>query len=388
MACKNRLFEDSSVIFQILKSSNPQILNNKNMTFYPLQVKEICRETSDCVSVAFEVPPQYSDVFAFKQGQYLTLRTDIEGEEVRRSYSICSAPDDNELRVAIKQVEDGKFSTYANHQLKQGDTLEVMPPMGHFYTPLSPDVSGLNNISDGKNYVFFAAGSGITPVISNIKAILKTEPRSQCTLFYGNQRVSSIIFKEEIEALKNKYLGRFQVFNILSRESMESDLLHGRLDKTKITHFIEKIPFILRGGDFFACGPVEMIEAVREVLTQKGIDEKKIHFELFNAPKGASKKVIKSAVESHAFIKLDGLTIEVPIEKGQNILDAAQLSGADMPYACKSGVCCTCRAKLIEGEIEMQVNYSLTKQEIEQGFILTCQAVPKTAKVFVDFDIK
>lgn len=351
------------------------------MTFYPLQVKDIRQETSDCVSVAFVIPPQYKDVFAFQQGQYLTLRTHIEGEEVRRSYSICTAPQDNDLRVAIKQVENGKFSTYANCLLKKGDTLEAMPPMGNFYTPLS--------ISNVKSYVFFAAGSGITPVISNIKAILRTEPQSYCTLLYGNQRVSTIIFKEDIEALKNQHLGRFQVFNILSRESTESNLMHGRLDKAKIADFMQKIPSILRGDAFFACGPVEMIEAMRNVLNQLGIEENKIHFELFNAPKvKAKQKIINAAVESHAFIKLDGLTIEVPIEKGQNILDAAQLVGADVPYACKGGVCCTCRAKLVEGEIEMQANYSLTKEEVAQGFILTCQAVPKTRKVVIDFDTK
>jgi ring-1,2-phenylacetyl-CoA epoxidase subunit PaaE len=351
------------------------------MKFHALIVKDIRQETSDCVSVAFELPDALATDFAFKQGQYLTLKARIKGEDVRRSYSICTAPDDKDLRVAIKQVDNGKFSTFANQILKKGDVLEAMPPMGHFYTPLS--------ISHAEHYIFFAAGSGITPVISNIKAILATEPHSQCTLFYGNQRVSSIIFKEEIEALKNIYLGRFQVFNILSRERTESDLLYGRLDKAKITHFIEKIPHILRGGNFFACGPVEMIEAVRAVLTAQGIDEEKIHFELFDAPKTTAKKEsLTASVKSKAFIKLDGLTIEVPIEKGQNILDAAQLAGADVPYACKGGVCCTCRAKLIEGEIDMQVNYSLTKSEVENGFILTCQAVPKTEKVVVDFDIK
>jgi ring-1,2-phenylacetyl-CoA epoxidase subunit PaaE len=351
------------------------------MVFYSLQVKDIRQETNDCVSVAFDVPPQYKAVFAFQQGQYLTLKTHIEGEEVRRSYSICTAPDDNDVRVAIKQVEEGKFSTYANRILKQGDVMEAMPPMGHFYTPLS--------ISNEKNYIFFAAGSGITPIISNIKAILTTEPKSRCTLLYGNQRVSSIIFKEDIEALKNQHLGRFQVFNILSRENTESSLLHGRLETTKITDFVTKIPQILRGDAFFACGPIEMTEAVRDVLTQRGIEEEKIHFELFNAPKTKAKqKIIASAVESHARIKLDGLTIDVPIDKGQNILDAAQSIGVDMPYACKGGVCCACRAKLVEGEIEMQVNYALTKTEVEQGFILTCQAVPKTKKVVIDFDSK
>jgi ring-1,2-phenylacetyl-CoA epoxidase subunit PaaE len=349
--------------------------------FYSLKIKNIRPETADCVSIAFDIPPQYLDVFRFKQGQYLTLKTQIEGKEVRRSYSICTAPDDDELRVAIKQVEKGKFSTFANRELKTGDILEVMPPMGHFFTPLSKNKA--------QNYIFFAAGSGITPIISNIKAILRTEPQSQCTLFYGNQRVSSIIFKEELEALKNKYLGRFQIFNILSRERTESDLLYGRLDKAKIAQFLEKIPNILRGGNFFSCGPIEMTESVNELLLAHGIEEKNIHFELFNAPKTTKKKkAIKSAIKSHAFIKMDGLTIEVPIERGQNILDAAQLVGADVPYACKGGVCCTCRAKLVEGEIEMQVNYSLTKEEVAQGFILTCQAVPKTKKVVVDFDIK
>jgi ring-1,2-phenylacetyl-CoA epoxidase subunit PaaE len=358
------------------------------MTFYPLKVKDIRQETSDCVSVSFAVPDDLAATFAFQQGQYLTFRTHIEGKEIRRSYSICTTPDDNDLRVAIKQVEKGKFSTFANSALKTGDILEVMPPMGHFFTPLSKNKA--------QNYVFFAAGSGITPVISNIKAILRTEPQSQCTLFYGNQRVSSIIFKEELEALKNIYLGRFQIFNVLSRERTESDLLYGRLDKAKIAQFLEKIPNILRaspdksgGGNFFSCGPVDMTESVKELLLAHGIDEKNIHFELFNAPKTTKKKkVIKSAIKSHAFIKMDGLTIEVPIERGQNILDAAQLVGADVPYACKGGVCCTCRAKLVEGEIEMQVNYSLTKEEVAQGFILTCQAVPKTNKVVVDFDIK
>ena len=351
------------------------------MVFYSLLVKDIRQETSDCVSVAFDVPPQYKAVFAFQQGQYLTLKTFIEGAEVRRSYSICTAPDDNDLRVAIKEVEAGKFSTYANRRLKKGDTLEAMPPMGHFHTPLS--------MSNEKSYVFFAAGSGITPIISNIKAVLRTEPHSRCTLLYGNQRVSSIIFKEEIEALKNQHLGRFQVFNLLSRENTESLLLHGRLDTAKITDFVTKIPHILRGDAFFACGPIEMTEAVRDVLTQQGVEAEKIHFELFNAPKTKVKpKVIQSAVKSHALIKLDGLTIDVPIDKGQNILDAAQLMGVDMPYACKGGVCCACRAKLVEGEIEMQVNYALTEKEVTQGFILTCQAVPKTKKVIIDFDTK
>ena len=351
------------------------------MKFHQLIIKDIYRQTADCISIAFEVPEALKREFSFTQGQYLTLKTTINGEEVRRTYSICTAPSDEDLRVAVKEVEEGVFSTYANRVLKKGDALEVMLPMGHFFTPLS--------INAQKHYVFFAAGSGITPVISNIKTILKTEPLSNCTLIYGNRYVSTIIFKEEIEALKNIYLGRFQVFNVLSRERTESELLHGRLDKAKIACFFEKIPNLLRGDEFFSCGPMEMTEAVKEILMEQGIDEKHIHFELFNAPKITDKRVkTQNAVDSIASIKLDGLTFDVPINKGQTILEAAQAVGADMPYACKGGVCCTCRAKLVEGDVEMMVNYALTKEETDAGFILTCQSIPKSNKVVVDFDIK
>lgn len=351
------------------------------MKFYPLKVKNIRRETQDCVSVAFDVPEDLASVFHFTQGQYLTIKANLNGEDIRRSYSICTAPDENDLRVAIKQVEDGKFSTFANHVLKENEVLEVMPPMGHFYTEVKENQT--------RDYVFFAAGSGITPVISNIKTILKTEKNSTCTLLYGNQKVNTIIFKEEIEALKNKYLGRFQIFHILSREHTESDLLNGRLTKDKIRKFFHYIPHLLKADAYFACGPEEIIHAAKEVLIENHISEENIHFELFNAPKTTAKKqVTEQAVESHAIITLDGLTLEVPVARGQNILDAAQQFGTDMPYACKGGVCCTCRAKLIEGEVEMTANYSLTKGEVDNGFILTCQAVPKTRTVKIDFDIK
>jgi ring-1,2-phenylacetyl-CoA epoxidase subunit PaaE len=351
------------------------------MTFYPLTIKDLRRETADCVSIAFQVPPQYLAHFTFQQGQYLTLKTTLDGVEVRRSYSICSAPHEGELRVAIKEITDGVFSTFANRTLKIGDTLDVMPPNGHFFTPLSKEQQ--------KHYVFFAAGSGITPVISNIKTILHTEPHSVCTLFYGNRRVASIIFKEEIEALKNQNLGRLQVFHVLSREKTDADLLYGRLNALKINQFYEKI---LRGmGDeFFSCGPIEMTEAVREVLEKNGVATECIHFELFNAPTSSErqKEVQQRAVAAVAHVKLDGLVVEVPIGKGENILDAALEAGMDLPFACKGGVCCTCRAKITEGGVEMAVNYALTKEEVTRGFVLTCQAVPKTTELVVDFDIK
>jgi ring-1,2-phenylacetyl-CoA epoxidase subunit PaaE len=373
--------------------------------FYSLKIKNIRRETADCVSIAFDVPPQYADVFRFKQGQYLTLKTHINGAEVRRSYSICTAPCDGELRIAVKEVFEGAFSKYANRVLKEGDVLEAMPPMGHFYandtdnqdTQVRGTLKVPRTYTPQKHYVFFAAGSGITPVISNIKTILKDPPlpeesgcpHSICTLIYGNRHVSSIIFKEEIEALKNQYLGRFQVFNVLSRERTESELLFGRLDAAKIALFFDKIPNLKNADEFFSCGPIEMTEAVRDILTKQGVSEKNIHFELFNAPKiKANQPPIKGATDSITTIKIDGLTMDIPIKKGQTILDAAQEIGADLPFACKGGVCCTCRAKLIEGDVDMAVNYALTKEETAAGFILTCQAVPKTKRVVVDFDIK
>ncbi len=358
------------------------------MKFHQLNIKDIRRETADCVSIAFDVPEALKTEFAFTQGQYLTLKAHINGEEVRRTYSICTAPSDNELRIAVKEVTDGVFSTYANRVLKKGDVLEAMPPLGHFFSPLSEGVHS-DSINTQKHYVFFAAGSGITPVISNIKAVLKAEPLSICTLIYGNRYVSTIIFKEEIENLKNMYLGRFQVFNVLSRERTESELLHGRLDKEKIACFFDKIPHLGGGDEFFSCGPIEMTEALKAVLTEQDVDEKHIHFELFNAPKTQNSKLkTQNAIDSLATIKLDGLTFDVPIDKGQTILEAAQAVGADMPYACKGGVCCTCRAKLVEGDVEMLVNYALTKEETDAGFILTCQAIAKSDKVVVDFDIK
>ncbi len=375
--------------------------------FYSLKIKNIRRETANCVSIAFDVPPQYNDVFSFKQGQYLTLKTHIDGSEVRRSYSICSAPNDGELRIAVKEVYQGAFSTYANRVLKEGDILEIMPPMGHFYAnemnAEDAQVRGTFKVprtyAPQKHYVFFAAGSGITPVISNIKTILKSDPlpdesgckHSICTLIYGNRHVSSIIFKEEIEALKNQYLGRFQVFNVLSREKTESDLLHGRLDANKIALFFDKIPNLKTADEFFSCGPIDMTEAVKDVLTKQGVSEKNIHFELFNAPPPRPKgEQLPPPLWGRgiASVKIDSLSFDVPIEGGQTILDAAQTFGADLPFACKGGVCCTCRAKLIEGDVDMIVNYALTKEETAAGFILTCQAVPKTTKVVVDFDVK
>lgn len=358
-----------------------------SLHFHPLQVAGIRKETSDCVSIAFSIPEELTDTFRYKQGQYVTLRTSINGEDIRRSYSICSSPLDNELRVAVKKVEHGVFSTYANEKLKKGDTLDVMPPLGKFFTELNP--------SQEKKYAGFAAGSGITPLLSIIKTTLRTETKSSFTLVYGNRNRHSIIFKEELEALKNLYMDRFCVIHILSREKTDAPINFGRIDKNKCLTLCEKTIDVKNTDAFFLCGPEEMIFSVKETLVEKGVDPKKIHFELFTTPGSKQTATVSShtasgnEVKSKVTIKLDGIAFDFDLGfESESILDAALKNGADLPYACKGGVCCTCRAKLLEGEVDMDVNYGLEPDEIEQGFILTCQAHPRTEKVVVDFDTK
>jgi ring-1,2-phenylacetyl-CoA epoxidase subunit PaaE len=358
-----------------------------SLHFHPLTVQEVKRETNECVSILFIIPPALKDTFQYKQGQYITLRKNINGEELRRSYSICSSPLDNELRIAVKKVAQGIFSTFANDVLKKGDALELMPPIGKFFTELKPDQS--------KQYASFAAGSGITPMLSIIKTTLATEPKSSFTLVYGNRNRHSIIFKEELEALKNIYMDRFRVIYILSREKTDAAIHFGRIDADKCSELCNKNIDINRTDEFFLCGPETMIFSVKEQLEKMGVDQKKIHFELFTTP-GQKKMAVdrdELAVnkqgQSKVTIKLDGISFDFDLGfEGDAILDAALKNGADLPYACKGGVCSTCRAKLIEGEVDMDVNYGLEQEEIEQGFILTCQSHPRTEKVIIDFDTK
>lgn len=354
--------------------------------FHKIRVKEVRKETNDAVSVALDIPSDLSQTFQFTEGQYLTFRIFQGGEEIRRSYSICSCPLDHEWRVAIKKVRDGKFSSFANDALKAGDTLEVMPPMGKFHTPLDASMQ--------RSYVMFAAGSGITPILSLIKTILRTETLSHLTLFYSNKSTGSIIFKEELEGLKNKFLGRLSLHYLLSREKMDSELFQGRLDKDKCQSLIHTIPQILNADEYFLCGPLEMIESVKETLLGSGIEKKKIHFELFTIPgmekiiaADADSEKVSSGPFGHVEVKADGVTISFDLQyDGQNILDAAIAQGADLPYACKGGVCSTCKAKLTEGIVEMNRNYALEEDEVEDGFILTCQSHPRSGKLVVDFD--
>ncbi len=356
--------------------------------FYPLKITEVKRETPECVSVQFEVPEDLKETFQYQAGQYLTLKTEIEGEEIRRSYSLCSSPVEDEWRVAVKQVEGGKFSTFANQQLKAGDTLESMPPMGNFTTNI--------NKNNNKKYLGFAAGSGITPVISIIKTVLESEPESHFTLFYGNKEFETIIFREEIEALKNRFIGRISVYHILSREMQGVDLFYGRMDKEKCQQFCEKLIDVSTMSEAFICGPEEMIFAIKDGLEAEGMDKNHIHFELFTSPAGklgqkteTTKREFDPTKESKVTIQLDGNIYDFTLGYGgKNILDAALKNGADLPFACKGGVCCTCRAKLEEGEVDMDVNYALEPEEVEAGFILTCQSHPRTEKIRVNFDEK
>ncbi|MBP7273711.1 MAG: phenylacetate-CoA oxygenase/reductase subunit PaaK [Saprospiraceae bacterium] len=352
-------------------------------TFYQLIVADIRQETKDCVSIAFDVPEHLTARYSFTQGQYLTLKTNINGEEVRRSYSICSSPNDGELRVAVKQVNGGKFSTFANTQLRIGDVLDVMTPVGKFFTPL--------HIANRNNYVAFAAGSGITPIFSIMKTVLLNEPESSFTLFYGNKSTESIIFREQIEALKNRFLNRLSVHYILSKEAQSSPLFNGHINADKCNKFAKIFFTSADVNAYFLCGPLPMIESVSETLQALGAPKNNIHFELFdthNLPKKTQTATpdIPQNITSHVALFLDGLRIDFPVPPNTNILEAALANGADLPFACKSGVCCTCKAKLLEGRVSMEVNYGLEPDEIKNGYILTCQSIPLTENITVSFD--
>ena len=355
--------------------------------FHPLTVKQVKKETPDCISLCFDVPQNLQREFLFREGQNITIRKIINGEELRRSYSICSAPHEQVLKVAIKKVEGGQFSTFANNELKAGDILEVLPPTGKFNARLQENKPG--------DYLAIAAGSGITPVISIIKHTLEKESGSTFTLLYNNRSRGSIIFFEELEALKNRYMNRFNLINILSRELMDAPLLHGRINEHKLQELEKLVPFA-RFNEIYICGPESLIFTCNEFLEKKGIAKKNIHFELFTTPGQSGTALAQTkqveadtGPQSHVVITLDGRTFEFDLAyQGQSILDAALRQGADLPFACKGGVCCTCRAKLLEGSVHMDVNYALEQEEIDRGFVLTCQSHPRTEKIVIDFDEK
>ena len=354
--------------------------------FHSIKVQDIYKETKDCSVVTFEIPDHLKQNFKYNQGQYLTLKTIIDNQDVRRSYSLCSSPTDNTWQVAIKKINGGLFSTFVNDNLKTGDLIDVMPPNGKFFTAINP--------SKPKNYIVFAAGSGITPILSIIKTHLASEPNATFKLFYLNRTVKSIIFKEEIELLKNKYFGRFEIFHFLTKEFRNIDLLNGRFTSDKLKVLTKSIIDIENTDECFICGPEEMIFLIKDELVLAGLDKDKIHFELFSSgntkdDKDRIKNIIEHKIQGTEVTIIDGgkefhFTMD---DEFDNILDGALAAGADLPFACKGGVCCTCRCKLISGTAEMKVNYALDENEVAKGLILSCQAVPTSKNVVVEFGV-
>ncbi len=355
--------------------------------FYDIQLKEVYKETEDTTVLSFDVPEELKKDFAYRQGQFLTLRATINGEDVRRSYSLCSSPVDDEWKVAVKEIFEGKFSTYVNRELKAGDILKVGAPSGDF---------GIECVDENqaKNYIAFAAGSGITPMLSIIMTHLKKEPKAKFKLFYLNRTAKSIIFKEEIEALKNRYLHRFEVFYFLSREHRDIDLFNGRFDSDKLKVLTQTLINVPHTDDVFICGPEEMIFLIRDELVAAGMPKSKIHFELFvSGLSEADKARAAAALEK----KVDGVDVTVIdgskefnfilSDEYDNVLDGAIAAGADLPFACKGGVCSTCKCKVIEGSVEMKVNYALEDDEVEKGFVLSCVSVPTSKKLVVNYDV-
>ncbi len=358
------------------------------MPFYPLLVTDARRETRDAVVLTLAVPDEHREEFSFTQGQYLTFRFHADGEEIRRSYSICSAVQDAELRVAIKRVPDGVFSNWAADQLRPGQTVEVMPPMGTFHVPLDP--------ANRKHYLGVAAGSGITPVLGTLKTILLTEPESQFTLIYGNKASSTIMFREELEDLKNRFTSRLAVVHVLSREHQDVELFNGRITREKCELLFKYWVDVTGVDTAFLCGPHGMIEQVSESLRAHGMDAARIKFELFGTPNDAVRAPRRpadargngaaAADRCEATVILDGRTRSFEMSKNSTVLEAGLAAGAELPYACKGGVCSTCRAMVLEGEVDMDANFSLEDYELKRGYVLTCQSYPVTSKVVVDYD--
>lgn len=353
--------------------------------FHQLRIADVRREIDDAVSLRFEVPEESRQAFHFTPGQHLTLRMDVDGEELRRNYSICAAPHEGELRVAIKQIAGGRFSTWANANLRPGHVVDVMPPHGSFTWTFSPKRRA--------TYAGFAGGSGITPILSLMKTALATEPTSQFVLLYGNRGSGSIMFLEELAALKNRFMDRLQIYHFLEDEEEEVDLFNGRLDSAKIAHVLQSLVDPAQIDAAFICGPGPMMDAVEAGLGAAGVPADRILIERFStgAPSAAQTAAMREREQKAA-----GLTMRVTLEgrsrlvtfdaQAGNILDSARAAGLPAPYACKAGVCATCRARLTRGKVLMAANYGLSDAEVAAGYILTCQAIPESDDVAVDYD--
>ena len=347
-------------------------------SFHKLSVANITRETDEAVSIRFNIPENLKETFQFKAGQYITLKTTIDGKEIRRDYSLCVAPNSKELKIAVKEVEDGTFSAYANKSLKVGDTLEVAPPKGRFiFTP---------NDSKTKNIVLFAAGSGITPVMSILKCALEEEKESKVVLVYGNKSVEDTMFMKELMTLQHEYKDRFAIQFIFSRVK-EEDALFGRIEKSTVNLVLKNKYKDIEVDDYYICGPEPMIHVVKDVLQENGAAEDRIHFELFKASKQDEVEDTSApSGKTTITITLDDETTTFEMSPSQSILEAALDEDLDAPYSCQGGICSTCLARLKEGEAKMRQNNILTDQEVADGLILTCQAHPTSTKVVIDYD--
>jgi ring-1,2-phenylacetyl-CoA epoxidase subunit PaaE len=356
-----------------------------SLHFHPLRVREVAPDTDEAVIVSFDVPPELQETFRFNHGQYLTLRAMRNGKDLRRSYSICAGVDDPCLRVGVRKVAGGAFSQWVHQGLKAGDTLEVMPPQGRFFVPLDPSAE--------RHYLGVAGGSGITPILSIMKTVLAREPRSRFTLIYSNRRPATTMFKEEIEDLKNRYLTRLSLHHVFTQEHVDAPLYAGRLDREKLGRFFNTVIDPSRIDHAFVCGPFQMNDEVEAALHDAGVAAERIHIERFGAPLPTPADAMKhearpeDADGARVVVVRDGLQREITFRKTDpSILDAAAAAGMDVPYSCKSGVCSTCRAKVLEGQVRMDRNFALEKAEVEAGFVLTCQSHPLTERVVVSFD--
>lgn len=349
--------------------------------FHPLLVTDIHHTIRDAVVLTLK--PENPEAFAFTQGQYLTFKQDFDGTELRRNYSICAGLDDGELKVGIKRVDGGAFSTYANTELKVGDTLHAMPPQGKFFTAIEPDVA--------KNYLGFAGGSGITPVLSILKTVLKREPNSTFTLVYANRAVNTIMFREELEDLKNHYMGRLTIIHILE-SGQDMELFEGRIDQAKCDALFKHWIQIDNIDISFICGPEPMMLAIAEALKTNGLSEEQIKFELFSESQQGrlAKQEMAKRSEGQSgteiTVIIDGARRSFTMQKGQSVLEAALENGQEAPFSCKAGVCSTCMGKVLKGEVEMISNHALEDYEVERGYVLTCQSYPLSDRLTIDYD--
>jgi len=349
--------------------------------FHTLTIAEVRRETADAVSLRLDLPEALRAEYAFVPGQHVALRARLDGQELRRSYSICSGLDDGELRIAIRKVDGGRFSGWAHAQLKAGDAIDVMPPDGRFTVPL--------DAGHAKHYVAFAAGSGITPVLSLAKTLLAREPKSRFSLVYGNRHAATSMFQEDLEDLKDRHLARFALYNVFSREEQEVALFNGRIDAAKVRAFLELLIPAGSIDEAFVCGPASMIDEVEAALLAAGVPAAQVHVERFGTPGAAPARAepAADAALAQVIFVVDGLRREVQFQREHgSVLEAGAAAGLDLPFSCKGGMCCTCRARLLEGRVKMRRNFALEPADLDAGFVLACQSYPLSERVVLSFD--